>query len=185
MEHFYQSIPGYNHNKIFYEQIISELQDGAHIVEIGCWKGCSAAFVAVEIINSGKNIKFDCVDIWLDNWSEPNEKIRHGYKNVGTPYEQFLENMKPVENHYTPIRMASVKAAALYQDNSLDLVFIDADHEYKSVREDILAWLPKVKSGGVIAGDDYDNTFPGVIKATNELLKPLKINGITWIYKNE
>jgi len=185
MEHFYQNIQGYNNNKIFYKQIISKLSDGAHIVEIGCWKGRSAAFVAVEIINSGKNIKFDCVDSWLDDNKEPMERGPVS-THMGTPYEQFLENMKPVENYYIAIRMPSIDAAPLYKDKSLDLVFIDANHEYEYVKKDILAWLPKVKLKGVLAGDDYSaDEFSGLIRATNELLKPLTIIDQTWIYKNE
>ena len=184
MEHFYQNISGWFDFEEFYKQIITKLPDGAHVVEIGCWKGRSAAFLAVEIINSGKNIKFDCVDPWWDWWEEDPED---GPENtfVGSLYEQFLENMKPAENYYTPLRMTSIEAAALYKDNSLDFVFIDANHNYKAVKEDILAWLPKVKLGGVIAGDEYSNKSPGLIKATNELLKPLKISGMTWAYTNE
>ena len=185
MEHFYQNIQGYNNNSIFYKQTISELQDGAHIVEVGCLKGRSSSFVAVEIINSGKNIKFDCVDSWLVDNTEP-MKIDSVDTRRSTPYEQFIKNMKPVENYYTPVHMSSVEAAALYTDKSLDLVFLDADHTYQSVRNDILAWLPKVKLGGILAGDDYNQRmFPGLVRATNELLKPLQINYVTWIYKNE
>lgn len=189
MKHFYQNIPGFLDFEDFYKHMIdNELQDGAHVVEIGCWKGRSAAFLAVEIINSGKNIKFDCVDPWEDYWYENDFHTieNRDSKFVGSLYEQFLENMRPVENYYTPLRMPSVEAAALYENKSLDMVLIDGDHGYGSVREDILAWLPKVKLGGVLAGDDYKvNTHPGVIRATHELLKPLQISGTTWIYKNE
>jgi len=185
MEHFYQNILGWLDFKEFYKQIITELPDDAHVVEIGCWKGRSAAFLAVEIINSGKNIKFDCVDPWRDDWTEPKE-VGLVNTNVDSLYEQFLENMKPVENYYTPLRMNSIEAAVLYENKSLDMVFIDGDHSYESVIEDILSWLPKVKLGGVLAGDDYSvSTHQGVIRATHELLKPLQISGTTWIYKNE
>jgi len=186
MEHFYQNLLGWFDFEEFYKQIITELPDGAHAVEIGCWKGRSAAFLAVEIINSGKNIKFDCVDPWSDSWQECEENGPvNTSTSAGSLYEQFLENMKPVENYYTPLRMTSIEAAALYKNNSLDFVFIDANHSYKAVKENILAWLPKVKLGGILAGDEYSNQSPGLIKATNELLKPLKISGTTWTYINE
>jgi hypothetical protein len=54
------------------------------------------------------------------------------------------------------MRMESIKAAAFIADNSLDMIFIDADHDYKSVMDDVKAWVPKVKLGGIIAGHDYD-----------------------------
>ena len=127
MEHFYQNIPGWLDFKEFYKQIVTELPDSAHVVEIGCWKGRSAAFLAVEIINSGKNIKFDCVDPWWNGWVEVNE-VGPVNTVTGSLYEQFLKNMKPVENYYTPLHMPSLEAAPLYEDKSLDLVFIDCYH---------------------------------------------------------
>ena len=41
-----------------------ESYDNAHFVEVGTWQGNSAAYMAVEILNSGKNIQFDVYDIW-------------------------------------------------------------------------------------------------------------------------
>lgn len=49
-----------------------------------------------------------------------------------------------------------------------DIVFIDADHSYESVKKDIKAYTPKVKKGGILSGHDID--FPGVNKAVNELI---------------
>jgi len=56
----------------------------------------------------------------------------------------------------------------------LDFVYIDADHSYKSVKEDINAWAPKVREGGIVAGHDYYLTRAGnigVIAAVNEYVK--------------
>jgi len=60
-------------------------------------------------------------------------------------------------------------AANLFKDNSIDFVFIDADHSYESVTKDINSWLPKIKKGGIISGHDYF-TSPGVKSAVDELL---------------
>jgi len=65
------------------------------------------------------------------------------------------------------IRLESVRAAALFEPESLDLVFIDADHIYEEVKQDIGAWLPIVKPGGILSGDDY-GVYPGVKKAVDE-----------------
>ena len=66
--------------------------------------------------------------------------------------------------------MESVQASKQIQDEFLDLVFIDADHQRKSVHSDIINWFPKVRNGGMICGHDYDNPeHEGVRKAVDEI----------------
>ena len=63
--------------------------------------------------------------------------------------------------------MTTDEAAALVPDRSLDFVFIDADHSFKSVQSDIRHWLPKVRRGGRIMGHDYNRKWPGVVGAVD------------------
>jgi predicted O-methyltransferase YrrM len=93
--------------------------------------------------------------------------------------------MEPVKDYYTAVRLTSVEAAATYEDSSLDFVFIDADHSYESVREDIIAWWPKVKAGGIISGHDYHMGAPGVINASNELFGYVRVTGSCWWVRKE
>lgn len=79
----------------------------------------------------------------------------------------FLENVSKF-NDVAFLRMASLDAASLFCENSLDFVYIDSIHTYEMVRADIGAWLPKVKKGGWIGGHDYSENFPGVIQAADE-----------------
>ena len=69
----------------------------------------------------------------------------------------------------------------------MDIVFLDADHKYKSVKEDIEAWYPKVRKGGILSGHDFRYTEWGVIKAVTEKWSdPLVSSDFVWfIYKNE
>jgi hypothetical protein len=165
MKHFYQKIPGWFSFRALYQEAVREARDGAHFVEVGCWKGRSAAFMAVEIINSGKKIRFDCVDTWLGS-QEPKHLADDSVKK-GTLYDEFLENIKPVMlDFFMPYCQQSVECAASYDDASLDFVFIDAAHDYENVKADIAAWWPKIKPGGVLAGDDFK--FKGVNKAVLE-----------------
>ena len=148
-----------------YSQLVKLVNTSAHFVEVGSWKGKSSSYMAVEIANSGKQIKFDCVDTWEGS-------LEHqGNSSLDNLYNIFIENMKPVEKYYTPIRMKSVDAAKLYKDESLDFVFIDACHEYQCVCDDINAWYPKVKTGFILAGHDYTPGWDGVIRAVNENIK--------------
>ena len=164
MDHIYTSIGGWFNFSEVYEKMVKEFPDGSHFVEVGAWHGKSTSFMIVEIINSNKKIKFDVVDTWLGSSEHrDDENVKRGKL-----YDIFLENLKDVREHFTPLRMTSVEASKLYADKSLDFVFIDAAHDYQSVKEDIEHWLPKIKIGGYIGGDDY--SFEDVGKAVNEIL---------------
>jgi hypothetical protein len=68
MDHIYNQ-PQFGEDWFDYQDVYSEFArdcpDNGHIIEIGSWKGKSSVFMAVEIINSNKKIKFDCIDTWL------------------------------------------------------------------------------------------------------------------------
>lgn len=71
----------------------------------------------------------------------------------------------------------SLISSLSFKDESLDFVYIDGNHSYKYSREDILSYLPKVKNGGILSGDDYSLTpnfikmGHGVAKALHETIK--------------
>ena len=62
----------------------------------------------------------------------------------------------------------SVDFAKTIPDNSLDFVYIDANHSYACVMDDMTAWTPKVRSGGIVSGHDYD--IADVKKAVDEYI---------------
>jgi len=169
MEHFYNNIQGWTDGiDTLYHQMVNSVPVSTetvptrqfYFVEVGTWKGKSAAFMAVEILNSGKDIKFDCVDTWQGSDEEGHQRDEYVISN--SLYEHFVENMKPVEGYYNPVRATSVDAAKLYEDGSLDFVFIDAAHDYESVKADIAAWAPKVRSDGFLAGHDFYPEDPNI-----------------------
>jgi len=148
MDHIYNTIEGtFNYEKI-YTDVVRMFGNGAHFVEVGSWMGRSATFMAVEIINSGKSIKFDCIDTFkfIPNGSTDDS---HFPKNL---YRTFRKNIEPVKHIITPIKSTSCIASNSYEDGSLDFVFLDGGHDYDSILNDINAWYPKVKKGGIISG---------------------------------
>lgn len=167
MDHFYQNIPGWFSYEYLYKDMIEQSTDGSLFVEIGSYKGKSAAFMTVEIANSGKNIKFECID--------PMELMGH-YLNI--PAEDFHKRLESVKDYYKLNQMTSAAAAELYSDGSIDFLMIDGDHSYEGVKQDILNYLPKMRSGGLMTGDDaYD---PEIQRALNDAaghLNPVN-NGI-------
>lgn len=189
MPHYYYFIDGWFNQEHLFSQMVSSCNDIDYykFVEIGSWKGRSSCYMGVEILNSNKNIKFDCIDTWLgskehrdpkSNHYEPLLQIENGLYNL------FLRNIKPLESVITPQRMTSVDACKLYEDESLDFIYIDGDHDYLSVKEDINIWYPKLKNGGYIAGDDFEeDAWPGVYYAINEYFNNnvTVIRDTTWI----
>lgn len=69
-------------------------------------------------------------------------------------YEHAMRVTKPYTN-YTMIRKTSMDAVKHFKDRSLDFVYIDGDHSFKHVAEDIYEWVYKVRKGGIISGHDY------------------------------
>lgn len=77
------------------------------------------------------------------------------------------------------VRRRSLDAAPLFRDRSLCLVYVDGMHDEQSVREDLAAWGPKVRPGGIICGDDF---FPenGVTRAVSAALPGYRTRGRFW-----
>lgn len=66
------------------------------------------------------------------------------------------------------IRSFSMDAIKEFGDESLDFVYIDANHDYKHVTEDITEWSKKVRRGGIISGHDYKISKVGTVNNTIE-----------------
>jgi len=155
MEHFHYKIPGWFSFPKLYTSMVNMHEDGAHFVEVGSWMGASASYMGVEIANSGKKITFDCVDEW-------SEYVADGLFMKETPanpgdfvYNLFKENTLSVKDYVNPVRITSGEGSVIYQKESLDFVFIDANHVFEAVMDDLNCWFPKVKKGGFIGGHDY------------------------------
>jgi predicted O-methyltransferase YrrM len=170
MEHFYQNIgEDWFTYAPFYKKIVEVFDSGSHFVEIGSWKGRSSVYMAVEIINSKKLIKFDCVDTWKGSVEHVNDPFIIEDKL----FDEFIKNIEPVKNIINPIRLSSKDASKTYDDEPLNFIFIDASHEYEDVKDDIIHWLPKLKKGGIMAG--HDIAAENVNKAVYEILPEAKV----------
>jgi hypothetical protein len=151
MEHFYQGIPGWFDFHDTYRRWVAEVPDGGTIVEVGTYMGRSAAFLAVEAINSGKRLELCCVDTW-----EGSPEMQHILVvKEGRMYEQCVANLAPVEGALTLLRGSSVDKATLFEDASVDRVWLDGDHTTAGLLADFEAWWPKVKPGGELGGHDF------------------------------
>jgi hypothetical protein len=161
-------VQGWFYYPEFYQHALSQLPEGGRIVEIGAWRGRSTCCMASLIKASGKTVYFYTVDTWEGS---AEEEHRHIMGSLSTSlFEDFSRNLEMcgVTDLVKPLRMTSVEASKRFTDKSLDFVMIDGAHDYDSVKQDIEHWLPKMKSGGVIAGDDFSHSWPGVTKVVTE-----------------
>lgn len=160
MQHYYQNIQGwFSYEWIYCEMVARAPSSGARFVEIGCWKGRSSVFLAVETINSGKQIELNFIDTWAGS-NEEDHQTRDEVIN-DTLYSTWQKNMTPFRGKFNHFRIDSVRAAELFEDRSVDFIMIDGAHEEESVIKDINAWLPKMKIGGIMTGDDcWEGTGP-------------------------
>jgi predicted O-methyltransferase YrrM len=149
-------------------------QDGK-FVELGAWLGKSSAYLC----DTATYQEITIVDTWKGS---PNElTTTHKLATEQNIYNLFVENMGT--RKYKAIKATSKAASKKFANESLDVVFIDLTHTYEAVKEDIKLWLPKVKKGGYIAGDDYHENWKGVIQAVDELLPHATFIDDCWIYQ--
>lgn len=134
-----------------------------YIAEIGVWKGKTA----YKILNKNEQIiKYFLIDPWqeYEEYTATNDP-----RSRGDFYEAFItckQKLANFENKTVWIKKKSNEAVNLIPDQSLDLVFIDGNHSYEFVYNDIINWIPKIKNNGIISGHDLDYPgYPGVRKA--------------------
>ncbi len=183
MEHYWGTIPHWFNYEHVFRNIVAWGKDGYKFLEIGVWRGASSAYMGVEIINSGKKITFDAVDSFAPS-KELNEEALLGVE------EMAIKNLKPLTDVgvVNLIKGYSLDVVKNYEDESLDFVFIDGSHDYDDVKDDILAWLPKVKKTGIIGGHDYgkkDDNACGVQQAVDEIFGKENITvheSTSWIF---
>lgn len=114
-------------------------------VEVGVYKG-----EYLEILCKG-GFKMYGVDPWREYGDFTHSR---GQKRLDEQYAHTQRVLAPYPN-CTLVRMTSMEAVETFEDNSLDFVYIDANHGLKYIVEDLWEWSKKVRPGGIIAGHDY------------------------------
>jgi SAM-dependent methyltransferase len=180
----YQKIQGYFDFEHFYSQIADELPHDGRFVEVGCWRGQSLAYLLGELKRRQKQVDVVGVDHFEGALGDmPFQQMAQ----LNDIEAECRENLKAVGYPFGIIAKPSVDAARDIDDESLDAVFIDGSHDYESVRDDLLAWIPKVKRGGILAGHDYQDR--GVAQAIAEVMpvaqieqspRPESMGGVRW-----
>lgn len=177
--------------RAFYDQMADTfIKDNMNIVEIGVFMGQSSIYLADRIKKKGlSNVKFYTVDHWSGSIEHINSNggwhVTELDTNPNYLYDTFLNNVKGcgVEDVIVPVRQDSTIAASTFTDGFFDFIFIDASHDYENVKKDVNVWKPKLKTGGIISGDDYGpDIWAGVYNAINEIFgqSNVKTKGYSW-----
>lgn len=125
-------------------------------VEVGVLEGFNTNF-AIKYINFGKYYLVDPYKKY-DTKGDIGELDKHPQEFWDDLYLRTRERFKDKPN-LEFIRKTSKEASKCFLDNSLDFVYIDADHSYDCVWEDLNLWFPKVKVGGWLAGHDISHIY--------------------------
>ena len=142
--------------------------------EIGVKEGRFISY----LLNQYPDLIMYAIDPWEDQPSGNETYIEWDWSDI---YSQYQQKIQPYNGRVLELRAYSEQAAEKVEDYSLDFVFIDAQHDYDSVRQDIELWMPKIKVGGLLSGHDYQPNFPGVIQAVHETVgDPLLGSNDTW-----
>jgi len=173
------------------KNIIDVLKNIPH--KRGAEIGISEGVNAYNLLNGLPDLKtFYLVDRWLFYNECPRTKAKNlSYDEIR---KRFFNRLDLFQDRIILLWMDSLKAAQQVKDNSLDFIYIDANHYYQFVLANIVAWTPKVKDGGIISGHDYgygekERGF-GVKKAVNDCfgVKNVNVDNNTttwWLVKGE
>lgn len=143
--------------------------------ELGCFKrgaeiGVQRGKNAKSMLDKIEELQLICVDPWIkySNWKQEQMDAR---------YEQTLKRLAPYSDRVEIIKKTSMAALEDVPAESLDFVYIDGFHEFDWIMSDLIFWVPKVRSGGIVAGHDY---YPfwrqGVMTAVDAYVKGHNIN---------
>lgn len=139
------------------------------VAEVGSWKGRSTT-----VLLEGCKGPVLAVDNWSGHDPSSNGALERHASETDV-HAEFLKNTSGYSN--LTVRQSDSVAGSV-EGEAFDMVFIDAEHTYEGCRADIDAWLPRARR--VIAGHDYNEAWPGVIKAVKETFGQVKTVGSIW-----
>ena len=158
-----------NTTKGLYDLIYKYVNPTDVVVELGSFAGVSSELFALHCD------KLYCVDKWEPYW----EISQQEYMNIA---EQRFDSMANMYKNVVKVKSDSIDAVSQFEDESIDLIYIDSDHSSDRVKQEIDAWLPKIKSNGFIAGHDIN--MPTVYNVVTRYFDPTMIelfNDTSWI----
>ena len=142
-------------NEFYYDVMPMLIKE--HQLEIGCEVGVAFGHHSELMLQQPSIKHIYSVDPYkhFDPNEYPNDTMNLPQSYHDVLYLRTKNRLEHFKERSTLLRATSIQAAKIIGDESLDFVFLDANHTYKAVKKDIKAWYPKIKSGGILVGDDY------------------------------
>lgn len=160
---------------------ISRLKGDVTGVEIGTCRGEGAYLILEKCPNVKKIYTIDPYVEYMDWIGVIKQEILDKQEEIAKKnFEEFGDRVEM-------IRSTSEEAVVRFEDNSLDFVFIDGDHSEQHVYNDMMKYYPKLKKGGIFAGNGYvfESVKVGIKKFQNEtkVRTPIQKGGqSTWFF---
>lgn len=129
------------------------LTEGGVVCEIGTWKGRSTYVMAS--IARDKKAKVVAIDTFAGSTHKDYDTYREALADPDAFFKQYAGKTLAEFDNITFIKESSETAHEKIADNSLDICFIDGDHDLPTVEDDIRNYLKKVKPGGLLYGHDF------------------------------
>jgi len=125
-------------------------------IEIGTWRG-DFAQVMCNKLNPAKFYAVDPFALYEGYTDKPDQNEFANQQNLDNLAARAAERVSKMlpEGRSVLLRDMSCNVVNTFEDNSLDVVYVDADHKYEPVLADIRAWYEKVRPGGILCGDDF------------------------------
>ena len=142
-EHGYTEIPNVGRDDL--AVLFAELD-----FKVGVEVGVEQGLYSEVLCRANPNLHLYCVDAW-EAYSGYRDHV--GEDKLKDFYDKTSERLAPY--NVTLIKKFSMDAIKDFEDESLDFVYIDANHELPWVIDDIFHWDKKVKPGGIVSGHDY------------------------------
>ena len=148
-------------------------------VEVGTCRGESAYLFLEKCSNIKKLWTIDPY-VGYDDWNGSiSTEVVENFMRIAT------ENLSEWGDRVEMVRAMSKDVVNRFDDDSLDFLFIDGDHSYEAVKQDLEIWYPKLKKGGILAGHDYGiRVLQAVTNAVNDFRKEKSIRSPIHLVSN-
>jgi hypothetical protein len=154
------------------------------MAEFGSWEGASALTFLLAAKKAKLDLALICVDTWLGSrehwensfpdsqWSFERLKVIEGEPTVIETFRKAIDN-QGLSSQVNLVRAPTTHAAGYISRTfpKLDLVFLDADHSFSAVRQDLTLAMGLISDSGLIAGDDWGWPSVQLAVATRSFLR--------------